>query len=112
MAASSCGVLLGLEAGVAGADGGFAEALARLERADVVGDLLALVHELGVGLIRPMSCSRLIFGLPGLLLREPGDQAHDVVVVDDGGGEEDELEIELVDRSSGWLCRRPCPAAP
>ena len=44
------GVLLGLEAAVAVADGGLAEALARLERADVGGDLLALVHELGVGL--------------------------------------------------------------
>jgi hypothetical protein len=55
------GVLLGLEAGVAVADGGLAQALAGLERADVFGDVVALVHELGIGLMRPMSCSRLIF---------------------------------------------------
>ena len=43
------GILLGLEADVALADGGLAEALARLECADVGGDILALVHELGIG---------------------------------------------------------------
>ena len=32
-----------------------------------------------------------------VLTRVLGDQLHDVVVVDDGGSEEDELEVELVD---------------
>ena len=32
-----------------------------------------------------------------------GDQLHDVVVVDIGGGEEDELEVKLVDLGAGWL---------
>ena len=46
-----------------------------------------------------MSCSRLIFAFRGLA--GVGDQLHDVVVVDDGGGEEDELEVELVDFGVG-----------
>ena len=46
--------------------------------------------------------------MPGVLGRELGDQPHDVVVVDDGGGEEDELEVELVD--VGWSpARRRLP---
>ena len=32
-----------------------------------------------------------------------GDQLYDVVVVDDGGGEEDELEVELVELKVGRL---------
>ena len=36
-----------------------------------------------------------------VLTRVPGDQPHDVVVVDDCGGEEDELEVEFVDRRDG-----------
>lgn len=28
---------------------------------------------------------------------------YDVVVVDDGGGEEDEFEVELVDFGVGWF---------
>ena len=35
-----------------------------------------------------------------------GDQLHDVVVVDDGGGEEDELEVELLDLGSSGRLRR------
>ena len=50
-----------------------------------------------------MSCSRLIFELLRVLPRVLGDQLHDVVVVDDGGGEEDELEVELVDLGVGRL---------
>ena len=42
------GLLLGLELLVAGADRGLGEALTFLERADVLGDLLPLVKELGV----------------------------------------------------------------
>src|ERR1017187_2526150 len=44
------GVLFRLEAGVAVADGFFAEAFARFQGGDVGGDVLALVHELGIGL--------------------------------------------------------------
>ena len=50
-----------------------------------------------------MSCSRLILTFLGSLSRVTGDQLHDVVVVDDGGGEEDELEVELVDVGVGRL---------
>ena len=50
-----------------------------------------------------MSCSRLICQLLRVLTRVFGDQPHDVVVVDDGGGEEDELEVELVDLEVGRL---------
>ena len=50
-----------------------------------------------------MSCSRLIVELLRVLARVLGDQLHDVVVVDDGGGEEDELEVELVDLGVGRL---------
>ena len=41
--------------------------------------------------------------LLGVLSRVLGDQLHDVVVVDDGGGKEDELEVELVDLGTGRL---------
>ena len=44
------GLLPGLELFVTGADGGLVEAFALLERADVLGDLLPLVEELGIGL--------------------------------------------------------------
>ena len=42
-------ILLRLEAAVALTDGGFAEAFASFKRADVGGDVVALVHELGIG---------------------------------------------------------------
>ena len=50
-----------------------------------------------------MSCSRLIVSPLRVLTRVLGDQLHDVVVVDDGGGEEDELKVELVDLGVGRL---------
>ena len=90
------GVLLRLEAGVAVADGGFAEALARLERADVFGDVVALVHELGIGADEADEFLAGHLRLARAFCREAGDEAHDVVVINDGGGEEDELEVELV----------------
>ena len=96
MAASSAAVLLGLEPLVAVADGLFIEALASLEGADVVGDELALVNELGVGLDEADELLA-VHRLPaGRLLRVAGEQGHDVVVIDDGGSEEDELEVELL----------------
>ena len=112
MAASSAAFLLGLEAAVAVADGLFARGLSpAFERADVGGDVLALVHELGVGLDQADELLAAHLLLARRLLREAGDQAHDVVVIDDGGGEEDELEIELV-HVRARLVRRSCPAAP
>ena len=47
--------------------------------------------------ISPMSCSRLNFCFLGSCPVKRAIEAHDVVVVDQGRGEEDELEIELVD---------------
>ncbi len=94
--ASSCGILFRLEAGVAVADGRFAEAFARFQGGDVGGDVLALVHELGIGLDQADELLAAHLLLARRLLGEAGDEPHDVVVVNDGGGEEDELEIELV----------------
>ena len=82
---------------VAGADGGLVEAFALLQRADVLGDVLPLVEELGVGLDQADELLAADRELLRVLTRVLGDQLHDVVVVDDGGGEEDELEVELVD---------------
>ncbi len=95
------GVLLRLEAGVAVADGGFAEALARLERADVFGDLVPLVHELGIGTDEADEFLAGHLRLARTLGREAGDEAHDVVVINHGGSEEDELEFKLVQRFGG-----------
>jgi len=88
-------VLFRLEAGVAVADGFFAEAFARLEGGDVVGDVLALIQELGIGLDEADELLAAHLLLAGCLLGEAGDEAHDVVVINDGGGKDDELEIEL-----------------
>ena len=96
MAASSLGVLLRLEAGVALADGGFAEAFAGLERADVFGDVVPLVHELGIGADEADEFLAGHLRLARPLLPRTGDEAHDVVVINDGGGEEDELEVDLI----------------
>ena len=41
--------------------------------------------------------------LLGVLSRVSGEQLHDVVVVDEGGSEKDELKIELVDFKVRWL---------
>ena len=90
-------VPLGLELLVALADGLLVERLAGLQRADVLGDRLALVEELGVRLDQPDELLAAHLLLLGILPGEAGDQAHDVVVVDQGRGEEDELEIELID---------------
>ena len=114
MAASSLAFFLRLEAGVAVADGFFAEAFARFQGADVGGDVVALVHELGIGLDE---ADELLAGhllLARRLRGEAGDQRHDVVVINDGGGKEDELEIELLHGRGGvsspalpcWSLRR------
>ena len=64
------GVFLCLEASVALADGGFVEAFARLQGADVLGDVLALVHELGIRLNQAdeLPAAHLLLAWP--LLRE------------------------------------------
>ncbi|SMH65925.1 protein of unknown function [Acidithiobacillus ferrivorans] len=95
------GVLLGLEAGVAVTDGLFRKPRAGLERADVFGDVVALVDELGVTADEADELFAGHLGLARFFGREAGHQLHDVVVVDDGGGEEDELEVELFRRAVG-----------
>jgi len=50
MAASSAASFSVFEAGEALADGGFAETFSHPEGGNVSGDVLALVHELGIGL--------------------------------------------------------------
>ena len=92
------GLLLGLEPLVAGANCGLVEAFTLLERADVLGDLFPFVKELGVGLDQPDELFTADLNLLRVLSGVLGDQLHDVVVVDDGGGEEDEFEFELVGR--------------
>ena len=76
---------------------------------DVVGDVVALVHELGVGLDQADELLAAHLLLAGRGLGVAGDQRHDVVVIDDGGGKQHELEIELP--QPGRCRRRPCPAA-
>ena len=107
MAGTDCGefggVLFRLEAGVALADGGFAEAFARFQGGDVFGDVPALVHEFGIGLDEAdeLLAAHLLLARP--LLGEAGDKPHDVVVIDDGGGEEHELEIHLINVPAGRI---------
>ena len=94
-----------LEALVAAPDLFLGEGSAGFERPDVFGDLVELVHELGVGADEAdeLIAAHLLLG--GRLPAEAGDELHDVVVVDVGGGKEDELEIELVDRVTAVLLR-------
>ena len=99
------GVLLRLEAGVALADGGLREALTRLECADVFGYCLALVHKLGIGADEADEFLAGHLRLARPLGRELGDEAHDVVVINDGGGEEHELEIKLFHGVVGAIAR-------
>ena len=108
MAASSARFLLRLETAVAVADGFFAQAFARFQGVDVGGDVLALVHELGVGLDEADELLAAHLLLARVCCGVAGDEAHDVVVVNDGGGKEDELEIELVARP-GWVGPSPLP---
>jgi len=88
--------LLGLEALVTGADCLFFQLLAQRQAADVFGNIVAFVDELGIGLDEADQLLAVHGGLAGLLRRHPGDEAHDVVVVDEAGGEQHELEIELL----------------
>jgi len=99
------GVLLVLEPLVTGADGGLVKALAGFQAADVLRDLLPLIHKLGIGgdqANKLLAAHRRLAGRLGL---EVGDQLHDVVVVDHRAGEEDELEIELIDVGAHLLPR-------
>ena len=108
MAASSCGVFLGLELLVAVADVVFAQAFARFEGADVFGNVVALVHELGVGLNEADELLAAHLLLARCLRGVAGNQRHDVVVVNDGGGKENEFEIQLV-ALPGWPGPSPFP---
>ena len=104
------GLPCSLELLIAGADRGLVEAFALLERTDVFGDLLPLVEELGVGLDQPDELFAADLELLRVRIRIPGDQLHDVVIVDQGGGEENELEVELVDLGIGRLAIPTGPA--
>gem|GEM_PF-3150498 len=96
-------LFVGFEALVAVADGGFAEGFARFQGGDVSGDVFPLVHELGIGLDEADELFAAHLLLARGLLGEAGDQAHDVVVINDCGGEEDELEIQLVHVRAGLV---------
>src|SRR5256885_711530 len=65
-----------------------------------------LVEELGVGLDQADELLAADRKLLRVLTRVLGDQLHNVVVVDDGGGKKDELEVEVVDLGLGRLARR------
>ena len=90
-------LLGGLEPLIAGAHRSLVESLALVERADVLGDLVAFVEEPSVGLDEPDQLLAADLALRRVFPRILGDQLHDVVVVDNRGGEEDELEVELID---------------
>jgi len=94
------GVLARLEAFKAVADGLFVQPLARLQRVDELGDVVALVHEFGIGLDQADKLFTAHLLLAWRLLRVAGDEGHNVVVVDDGGGKQHELEIKLL--HSSW----------
>src|SRR5262249_28116960 len=100
------GLLLGLELFVAGADRGLVETFAFLERADVFSDLLPLVQELRIGLDQADELLTADLEPLRVLARILGDQLKGVVVVDEGGGEEDDLEVELVACEAGWSAVR------
>ena len=90
-----------LEAQIALADSLLAQAFAGLESADVRGDVVALVHELGIRLDEAdeLFAAHRELAAARALLREAGHQTQDVVIVDDGGGEEHELEVEFIGRA-------------
>ena len=60
-------------------------------------------EEFGVGLDQADELLAADRELLRVLTRVFGDQLHDVVVVDIGGGEENELEVKLVDLGAGRL---------
>ncbi len=89
------GILVRLKAIVALTDGSFTEPLARLERADIFGDVVPLVHKLGVG--TDQTDEFLAGHLWGLFLRLHGLER--CVVFDgviDGRGGEDGIEAALI----------------
>ncbi len=90
------GLFLGFEAPVALADGLFAKGFARLQGGNVSADVLALVHELGIGLNQADELLAAHLLLARCLLGEAGDESHDVVVINDGGSKQNELKIQLV----------------
>ena len=96
-------VFLRLELEVAFADGGFSEAFALLQSGDIGGNVVSLVHELGIGLdyADELFAGHLLFARR--LLRVAGNQRHDVIVINVGRSEEDEFKINLIDRFAAVL---------
>ncbi len=99
------GVLVGFEALEAVADGLFIQSFARLQGVDVVGDVVAFIDEFGVGLNEADELFAAQFLLARRLAGVAGDEGHDVVVIDEGGGEQYELEIELLDFRVSFAAR-------
>ena len=67
-----------------------------VEAAEAHGDVVTLVDELGFGADEADELLACPLRLARSLSRVAGNEAHDVVVIDDGGGKEDELEVDLV----------------
>ena len=89
-------ILGGLEAFVTTAALFFAQRLPHLQRFDIVGNLLALVHELGIGRNQAnqhLAAHRL---LARFRLRIAGKQRHNVVIINDGRGKEHKFKIQLL----------------
>src|SRR3546814_11608053 len=76
---------------------GLVQAGAGLEAAHVFADLLALVDELGIAGDQSDQLVAAHAGLAGRLHGDVRRQLPDVVVVDGGGVEQHEFELELVD---------------
>lgn len=91
------GLFLAFEEAVVVLDLVFVEGGVGLEGVDVFGDVLAFVDELGFGGDESDELIAGHFGFLGVLLGVAGDELHDVVVINGGGGEEDEFEVELVE---------------
>ena len=96
-------LLFGPEMLVTGANLGLVEASTLFEGVHVLGDLLPHAKKLGVGLNQSDELLAADLELLRILSGLLRDQLHDVVVVDHGRGEEDELEVELIDLRSDCL---------
>ena len=69
----------------------------------LVGDVVAGVNEFGIGLDQADELFATHLLLARRLAGVAGDEGHDVVVIDEGAGEQDELEIELLHFRVGCL---------
>jgi hypothetical protein len=84
------------------------KAFARFQGVDVSGDVVALVHELGIGLNEADELFAAHLLLARCLRGVAGNQRHDVVVINDGGGKEDEFKIQLLHFRAGLVVALPC----